>query len=177
MRPPQEFFTGDALYTGGFSSPANARLRLLNINFLTASIGRDGISRNIAQWQVEIKNMGSMPYDVFPAWQIYVSTVETMADEQNGIWGASRAAMTEAGLSNPLEAVTLSPGETRLFTLAAYIPAGNPIRFTFALDPTTRADNLTPPLPGENLLVWTNETNTICTGDLSEPPVLPTPVR
>lgn len=30
MRPPQEFFVGDAIYTGGFISTINIRLRLLN---------------------------------------------------------------------------------------------------------------------------------------------------
>jgi hypothetical protein len=176
MRPPQEFFVGDALYTGGFTSPVNARLRLLNVVTLTASPTPGGSPRSVVRWEIEIKNVGTTLYEVFPAWQMYVSMVTTPGGDLDGIWGASRDAVAEAGLSSPLEAVTLAPGETKTFTLAAYIPAGTPRRFTYALDPTARPTPATPGLPGTNLVVWTNAANTICAGDLSEPPALPTPI-
>ena len=176
MRPPQEFFVGDPIYTGGFVSPISARLRLLNIQTIAASPA-SGNPRSIVIWQVEIKNLSATPYDVFPAWQTYVSTVTTPSGDVDGLWGASLDAVSEAGLSIVLEAVTLAPGETRTFTLAAYIPAGTPKRFTWALDPTTRPTPATPGVPGTNLLVWTNTANTICAGNLAEPGVLPTPIR
>lgn len=176
MRPPQDFFVGDAIYTGGFVSGVNARLRLLNIVTLAASAASDGSPRSIVRWEIEIRNVGSVAYEVFPAWQMVVSTVTTGSGDVAGIWGASRDAATEAGLSTLLEAITLAPGETRLFALAAYIPAGTARRFAYALDPTTRPVPATPGVPGTNLMVWTNTTNTICAGDLAEPPVLPTPL-
>lgn len=174
MRPPQDFFVGDAIYTGGFLSPVSVRLRLLNVVTLPASPARDGSPRSIARWDVEIRNVGRMPYDVFPAYQMFVQTVTTPAGDVEGVWGASRDGVQESGAPSPLEAVMLLPGETRTFTLAAFIPAGTPRRFTFALDPT---DRTAPPLPGRNLLVWTNTANTICAGELAEPVVLPTPIR
>ena len=78
------------------------------------------------------------PVTGIPAWQMYVATVATASGDLEGIWGASRAAAAEAGLTTPLEALTLAAGETRTFPLAAYIPAGSPLRFAYALDPTTR---------------------------------------
>ena len=176
MRPPQEFFVGDAIYTGGFISSISVRLRLLNITTLPTSTSPSGSPRSIGRWEVEIKNMGNAPYEVFPAWQMYVSTVTTTSGEVRGIWGASRDAVAEAGLSSQLEAATLAPSETRTFALAAYIPAGIPRHFAYALDPTTRPTPATPGVPGINVMVWTNTTNTICAGDLAEPPLLPTPL-
>lgn len=176
IRPPQSFFVGDAIYTGGFVSSLSVRLRLLNVVSLAASPAADGSLRSIARWEIEIRNVGSAPYEVFPAWQMYVAAVMTPSGELEGIWGASRDAVAEAGLSTPLEAVTLAPGETRLFALAAYIPAGTAQRFAYALDPTTRPVPATPGMPGTNVMVWTNSINTICAGDLAEPPLLPTPL-
>lgn len=176
MRPPQNFFIGDAIYTGGFVSSISARLRLMNVVTLAASAAPNGSPRSLVRWEVEIKNVGDAPYDVFPAWQMYVSTVTTASGDIEGLWGASRAAAAEAGLSTPLEAVALAPGETRLFALAAYIPSGTARRFAYALDPTTRPVPETPGVPGANVMVWTNSTNTICAGELAEPPVLPTPL-
>ena len=135
-----------------------------------------GNPRSIVVWQMEVKNMGATNYDIFPAYQMYVSTVTTPSGDLDGLWGASVDAVSEAGLDVVLDTVTLAPGETQTFTLAAYIPAGTPKRFTWALDPTTRPTPATPGVPGSNLLVWTNTVNTVCAGDLSEPAVLPTPV-
>ena len=76
MRPPDNFFMGDPIYTGGFVSSATARLRLVNAQTISASPAQ-GHPRSIVIWEVEIKNEGTTPYDVFPAWQMYVSTVRT----------------------------------------------------------------------------------------------------
>lgn len=175
MHPPDEFFVGDAIYTGGFVSPISARLRLLNIQTMAASPA-SGNPRSIVVWQVEVKNMGATSYDLFPAYQMYVSTVTTPGGDVEGLWGASMDAVSEAGLSVVLDTASLSAGETRTFPLAAYIPAGTPRRFTWALDPTIRPTPAAPGVPGSNLLVWTNVVNTVCAGDLAEPGVLPTPI-
>lgn len=170
IRPPQNFYLGDPVYTGGFVSAASVRLRLLTVQTLPSAAG------NVAYWEVEIKNVGSAPYEVFPAAQMVVSSVMTELSEVQGAWGASRGAALEAGIPAGFEAVALSAGQARTFRLAAYIPDGTPHRFTFALDPTTRP---TPPapdgMPGSNLLTWVNAPNPTCSGELAEPPVLPTP--
>lgn len=174
LRPPQPFFVGDPVYTGGFVSPTSARLRLLNVSTLPAPPRADGQAQSLVRWQIEIRNVGLVPYEVFPAYQAYVSTVTTATGEIAGVWGANAAAAALAGLATPLEAVTLVPGTTRTFDLAAFIPAGTPRAFTFALDPTVRS---APGIPGSNLLVWMNAVNPICAGELAEPPALPTPLR
>ncbi len=175
MRPPEEFYVGDPIYTGGFTSPLNVRLRLMNPQTLPA-VPVAGRARSIAVWQIEVKNLGATPYDLFPAYQMYVSTVSTPSGEVQGLWGASLEAVADAGLNVVLEAVSLAPAETQTFTLAAYIPSGTPKRFTWALDPTTRATPITPGVPGSNLLIWTNTTNPVCAGELAEPARLPTPI-
>jgi len=175
IRPPEDFHVGDAVYTGGFVSSVNVRLRLLNILTLPASPSPTGTPRSLARWDIEIKNVGASAYEVFPAGQMYISAVMTSTGEVTGVWGASRDAAVESGLLAPLEAVSLSAGETRTFQLAAYIPSGTPSRFAYALDPTTRPTPAAPGVPGTNLLTWDNTVNTTCAGELSEPPVLPTP--
>lgn len=174
LRPPQNFYLGDAIYTGGFASPVNVRLRLLDVHTQAASPALDNQPRSLVRWQLEVKNVGSRPYELFPAWQMYVSTVDTAVGPVDGIWGTNRDAVTTAGLMTTLEAITLRPGETRVFALAAFIPEGTPQRFSYALDPTT--DPSHSGVPGANVMTWVNEPNTVCAGDLAEPPLLPTPM-
>lgn len=166
IRPPDPFYRGDAVFT---RSPQSARFRLINVYAVNTPAGR-----TVAVWEIEIKNLGGGVYDVFPAYQSYVSQLVGGA---TGTWGATADAAVEAGLSIVYEAVGLAPGETRTFTLAGFIPYGTaPDRITFMLDPNTRP---TPPprLPGSNALVWRTETNPYCGGAIADPPagVLPPP--
>lgn len=166
MRPPDAFYRGDAVFT---RSPQSARFRLTNVYTVNTSAGR-----TVAVWEIEIKNLSGGVYDVFPAYQSYVSQLVGGAI---GTWGATAEAAAVAGLSVDDEAVALAPGETRNFTLAGFIRDGTaPDRVTFMLDPNTRP---TPPphLPGSNALVWRTETNPYCGGAIADPPagVLPEP--
>ena len=56
---------------------------------------------------------------MFPAYQSYVSQ---LVDSATGVRGASSDAAVDAGLTLTYEAVGLAPSETRMFTLAAFIP-------------------------------------------------------
>lgn len=164
IRPPDPFYRGDAVFT---RSPQSARFRLTNVYTINPPAGR-----TVAVWEVEIKNLSGAVYDVFPAYQSYVSQLVGGA---TGVWGASNAAAVDAGLTLTYEAADLTAGETSSFTLAAFIPYGTtPDRVTFMLDPTMRP---TPPpvLPGSNALVWRTETNPNCSGTIADPPagVLP----
>ena len=218
IRPPQDFYVGDAVFTGAFRSSVNARFRLLNVRTLPASAAIDGTPRRIAVWDLEVihrdfrssvsarfrllnvrtlpasaaidgtprriavwdlevRNVGRADYDLLPAWQMYVSTVTTGRGDEAGIWGASRDAAAEAGIALVYEAITLPPGATRTFSLAAYIPNGTPKRLTYMLDPTTRESGARQ--PGSNPLIWINATNPSCSGDIRDPDaggVLPTPL-
>ena len=65
----------------------------------------------------------------------------------------------------------MQPGETKTFTLAAYGPRGPARRVSYVLDVTARDDGGGIPtiVPGQNIVSWINEVNTICTGDIAEP--------
>jgi hypothetical protein len=166
LRPPDPFYLGDAVFT---RSPQSARFRLTNIYSVNTLSGR-----TVAVWEIEIRNLSGGVYDVFPAYQSYISQIVGGA---TGVWGASSDAAVDAGLIVTYEAVGLAPGATQTFTLAAFIPYGSaPDRITFMLDPTTRP---TPPprLPGSNALIWRTETNPYCSSTIADPPggVLPPP--
>jgi hypothetical protein len=166
IRPPEPFYRGDAVFT---RSPQSARFRLANVYAIHTTAGR-----TVAVWEIEIKNLSGDVYDVFPAYQSYISQLVGGA---TGTWGATEDAAVEAGLSVAYVTVGLVPGETRNFTLAGFIPAGTaPDRVTLMLDPNTRP---TPPphLPGSNALIWRTETNPYCGGAIADPPagVLPAP--
>jgi hypothetical protein len=166
IRPPDPFYRGDAVFT---RSPQSARFRLTNVYAVNTPAGR-----TVAVWEIEIKNLSGSGYDVFPAYQSYISQ---LVGGTTGVWGASSDAAVDAGLTVTYEAVGLAPNETRSFMLAGFIPYGTaPDRVTFMLDPTTRP---TPPprLPGSNALVWRTETNPSCAGTIADPPagVLPPP--
>lgn len=166
IRPPAAFYRGDAVFS---RSPQSARFRLMNVYAVNTPAGR-----TVAVWELEIKNLSGGVYDVFPAYQSYVSQLVGGA---TGTWGASSDAAVDAGLTVIYEAVGLAPSATQTFTLAAFIPYGAaPDRITFMLDPTTRPA-APPRLPGSNALVWRTETNPYCGGTIADPPagVLPPP--
>jgi len=174
--PPQyvrtnDYFVGDAIYTSEQPSGLRLRFRVTDIRGMSAAEpDEEGQPQSIYLWTLEIKNVGSVEYDVFPAAQMYVSTITlpTGAD-LDGVWGASLAAAEEAGLTPNYEATDIQPDETKTFTLAAYGPRETAHRISYALDTSAR-DGLNPTVvPGRNIVSWINETNTICTGDIAEP--------
>jgi len=166
IRPPAVFYRGDAVFS---RSPQSARFRLTNVYAVNTPAGR-----TVAVWGIEIKNLSGSVYDVFPAYQSYVSQI---VGGVTGVWGASSDAAVDAGLTVTYEAVGLASGAMQTFMLAAFIPYGAaPDRITFMLDPTTRP--MPPPrLPGSNALVWRTETNPYCAATIADPPagVLPSP--
>ncbi|MEO0564834.1 MAG: hypothetical protein AAF125_22195, partial [Chloroflexota bacterium] len=170
IRPPQDFYAGDAVHTGGWASEVNARFRLDDITTVSASLDDDGTARALVTWTLEVKNLGNIPYEFFPAAQAFISQVETPTGPLTGIWGAGEEAAAEAGVAFEYAAYSLGTGETLALELAAYIPAGEPAQFTYLLDPT----QTTKP----NTITWTHETNPACSGDVLDPGaggLLPTP--
>jgi hypothetical protein len=113
IRPPAAFYRGDAVFT---RSPQSTRFRLTNIYTVNTPAGR-----TVAVWQLEIRNLSGGTYDVFPAYQSYISQ---LVGGTTGTWGASSDAAVDAGLSVTYEAVGLAPGATGTFILAAFIPYG-----------------------------------------------------
>lgn len=168
IRPPQPFFRGDAVFSGGVLSQVSARLRLIDVTTQPASPDpTSGDPRSLHVWTLEVKNVGAVAYELFPATQMYISRIATGAGDVDGVWGASLAAAHEAGLTATYDALALAPGMTRTFQLAAHTPAGTATRFTYLLDPTTR--DIATHIPGSNPLTWTTATNPHCSGDINDP--------
>jgi len=166
-----DYFVGDAIYTPEQASGLRLRFRVTDIQAQNAvALDRYSQPQSVYVWTFEVKNVGSVEYDLFPAAQMYVSTV-TLASggEVEGVWGASLAAAEEAGLTPNYEMTDLQPGETKTFTLAAYGPRGTVRRISYALDVTARAEGFPTVVPGQNVVSWINEVNTICTGEIEEP--------
>ena len=116
--------------------------------------------------------MGGIEYNIFPAGQMYVSTVTLSSGlDSDGVWGASVAAAEEAGFTPDYALTDIQPGETKAFTLAAYGPRGIARRISYVLDVTARDDGGEIPtvVPGQNVVSWINEVNTICTGEIGAP--------
>lgn len=166
-----DYFLGDAIYTPRQPSGLQLRFRVTEIRDMPAADpDRDGQLQSIYLWTVEIKNVGSVEYDVFPAGQMYVSTITLPSGgDLEGVWGASLAAAEEAGLTPNYEMTDLQPGQTKTFTLAAYGPRGTARRIAYVLDVTARGGTMPTIVPGQNVVSWINEVNTICTGDIEEP--------
>ncbi len=165
-----DYFVGDAIYTAEQPSGLRLRFRLTDVYDLPAAEpDENGQPRSIFAWTMEIKNVGSVEYDVFPAAQMYVSAITLPGGiETEGVWGASQAAAEEAGLPSGIEITDIQPGETKTFTLAAYGPRGTARRIAYALDSTGRDPGNPTQVPGHNIVAWINEVNTICSGDIAE---------
>jgi hypothetical protein len=165
-----DYFVDDAIYTSTQPSGLRLRFRVTDIYDVAAvEPDEDGQQRSIFVWAIEIKNVGSLEYDVFPAAQMYISTITLPSGiETEGVWGASQAAAEEAGLPSSIVITDIQPGETKSFTLAAYGPRGTARRIAYALDTTGRDPGNPTQVPGRNIVSWINEVNTICSGDIAE---------
>jgi hypothetical protein len=85
-----------------------------------------------------------------------ITRINTASGEQTGTWRTSETAMTAAGFTNE-NYDPLTPGSTRTYRLAAYVPAGSVRQFTYLLDGD-----------GGNRLTWANAANPYCSGDVAD---------
>ncbi len=130
IQPPDDFYLGDTVEVGSAGQAQHVRFRLLDVQ----SIPQPDAA--IHTWELEVTNLGTAAYEVYPAVQMVLSAVETPSAIVTGTWGASAAAGEAVGLTVDGAVYTLLSGETRRFRLAAQAPAGAAYRFRFALDPT-----------------------------------------
>ena len=150
IAPPQDFYVGDVVFVGQQGAPLRLRFRLQNVQVQPAG------TQNLVMWRLEIRNVGTATYEAIPPALMVITRITTANGEQTGIWRTSEAAMNAAGFTNE-NYDPLSPGSTRIYRLAAYIPAGNPDQFAYLLD----AD-------GGNRITWANQVNPYCTGDIAD---------
>lgn len=157
--PPADFYLGDAVYVGTSQDVNGVRFRLLSVNTYPVSLDEDGEARNAYHWQLEVGNIGSGAYEVFPSAQMVLSSVTTVEGEQNGIWYSSREAGEEIGVMVDHNSYVLESGETRLFNLVTLAPVGQATRLTFYLDPTQTQGNST--------ITWLNQSNPYCGNEIT----------
>lgn len=150
IAPPQNFYIGDAIFVGQPIAPLRLRFRLQNVQVQSAG------TQNLVTWRVEVRNVGTMTYEAVPPALMLITRITTANGEQTGTWRTSETAMNAAGFTNE-NYDPLSPGATRLYRLAAYIPAGSPDQFTYLLDGD-----------GGNRITWANQSNPYCSGDVAD---------
>ncbi|MCK6579765.1 MAG: hypothetical protein L6Q98_16860 [Anaerolineae bacterium] len=150
ISPPQDFYVGDAVFVGQSGAPLRLRFRLQNVQSQLAGSG------NLVTWRLEIRNLGSATYETIPVALMVITRINTASGEQTGTWRTSEAAMAAAGFTNE-NYEPLPPGSTRVYRLAAYIPAGSVRQFTYLLDGE-----------GGNRVTWVNDANPYCSGDVAD---------
>ena len=149
-----EFYIGDRVIVGNASSPLRVQFRLLNLQTYPTSPDANGNPRQIVNWRLRVKNIGTQDYEIFPALQMYVSEVDTAYGTQIGTWGASQIAgdLIRQTLDNDI--YTLVPDQTRTFRLVAFAPSGTVRHLAFVLDPTTTETS--------DRITWQNQSNPTC---------------
>jgi hypothetical protein len=151
IHSPQDFYLGDAVFVGPQGAPLRLRFRLQNVHSQPAPpLGSS--PRNLVTWGLEIRNLGSVSYETTPVALMVITRVGTTA----GTWRTSEAAMKAAGFTSE-NYDPLTPGSTRLYRLAAYIPAGRVQQFAYLLDGE-----------GGNRITWINAPNPYCTGAVAD---------
>lgn len=162
-----DYFLGDPVYA--LTATLRLRFRVSEITTLpTTVLDRRGSPQNVSVWRLEVKNIGGVEYNLFPAAQMYVSEVVTATGAtMQGVWGASVAAAEAAGITPDYDPAAVLPGESRTFSLAAFAPLGTVYRLSFALDLTARGTQTL--VPGTHIVSWLNAHNTDCQGEIREP--------
>jgi len=150
ITPPQDFYVGDAVFVGQSAAPLRLRFRLQNVQ--SQLVG----TRTLVTWRLEIRNLGSVNYETIPVALMVITRINTANGEQIGTWRTSEAAMNAAGFTSE-NYDPLTPGSTRTYRLAAYIPAGSVRQFAYLLDGE-----------GGNRITWVNAANPYCSGDVAD---------
>jgi hypothetical protein len=153
IRPPQDFYRGDAVFVGDRGTTSRVRFRLQNVYVLSTT---STSSRGLYVWSLEIRNVGTTAYEVLPVAHMVMSRIRTSTGEIDGTWRTSDTAMREAGIAGETYE-PLPPNTTRIYRMAAYAPLGSPRRFTFMLNEASG-----------NAITWINETNPYCSGNVAD---------
>jgi hypothetical protein len=152
IRPPQDFYRGDAVFVGARGAAVRVRFRLQNVYVLPATPA----TRALYVWSLEVRNLGTAPYETMPIAQMVISRIQTASGEMEGAWNTSDTAMRAAGITGE-NYDSLPPNTTRLYRMAAYAPVGSPRRFIFTLDEASG-----------NTITWVNDLNPYCSGDVQD---------
>lgn len=150
----EEFYIGNHVIVGNPASPLRVQFQLLDVQTYPTTPDAYGNPRQIVNWRLRVKNIGTQDYEIFPALQMFVSEVETAYGTQTGTWGATQAAgdLIEQTVNNNI--YSLTPNQTSNFQLVALAPAGIVREFAFVLDPTLTDSS--------EQITWHNQQNPYC---------------
>ena len=155
ITPPQDFYVGDAVFVGQSGAALRLRFRLGQVQTQPATpLG--GTPRTLVTWRLEIRNLGSTAYETIPVALMVITRINTANGEQSGTWHTSTAAMNAAEFTDE-NYDPLLPNSTRIYRLAAFVPAGSVRQFAYLLDGE-----------GSNQITWTNRANPYCSGDVAD---------
>ncbi len=149
ITPPQDFYVGDAIFTGNAGASQRLRFRLQNVQI------QEMANRNLVTWQLEIANLGTEVYETIPTALMLITRIFSVEGDEIGTWRTSESAMKAAGFTDE-NYDPLHSGMTRVYRLAAYTPPGTIAQFTYLLD-----------LDGTNQITWRNGNNPFCSGDIA----------
>ncbi|MFQ3660550.1 MAG: hypothetical protein SNJ54_16510, partial [Anaerolineae bacterium] len=121
---PQDFYLDDAVFVGPPNAPLRLRFRLQHVQ--VQPVG----AQNLVTWRLEVRNVGTSTYEAVPPALMLITRITTAHGTQRGAWRSSEAAMRAAGFTHENYA-PLPSGATRVYRLAAYLPAGRPEQFAY----------------------------------------------
>jgi hypothetical protein len=169
----ENYAMGADVYIDGGNNGLKLRFRVGNPRVVTTT------SRQVAIWDIEIGNTGSLVYNALPGAQVFVSQLRINGQLQNGNWYASAEAIRAAGLTvspQALDIAAVQPGETLVLTLAAFTPSGEVAGIGWVLDPYS--GGVGNGVVGGNTAIWLNATDPSgCTGNIGSGASIPTPSR
>jgi hypothetical protein len=133
--------------------------------------------RQLVTWELEIENVGTIPYNALPGAQVFVSHLLISGQVQAGYWYASAEAAQAAGLvidASSLDIMTVAGGETLALRLAAFTPLGEVYKIGWILDPYSGGygENQI----GGNTALWLNAPDpNNCMGNVGDGFLIPSP--
>lgn len=162
---------GADVYVGGTGS-LELRFQVSNPQVLTVSA-----TRQVVIWEVEIGNIGIIPYNALPGAQVFISSLLQDGLLHEGYWYASSEAALAAGVTldpRVLDIVEVRPNETVRFTLTAFTPLGELFKIGWLLDPYSGGAGQG--VVGGNTALWINQSDpNNCLGNVGTGFIIPTP--
>jgi len=155
LQAPAAFYKDDAVFVGQPGAALRLRFRLMDVETQPAS-PPGGQPRILQSWSLEIKNLGSIPYETVPPALMVILSIDTTNGIVEGTWPTSEMAMQAVGIVDQ-SYDPVQPGETRVFGLAAYTLPGTVDQLAYLLDGA-----------GNNQITWRNAVNPYCSGDVAD---------
>src|SRR5664279_4913348 len=167
------FFLDEPIYN--YQPPIQLRLRLrAPIQSGSLVLPFFGLGWTAASWTLEITNVGATEYDFLGAGYLYVSEVQLASGGlQDGVWSPAHEAAQFLGVvEQAYGPKAVEPGQTISVTVAAWIPVNATVsKVSLILDPYHSGDpgwaTFTP--SQQHTLIWVNQINTICKGEIQYP--------